>query len=85
MKHLLPGDVIFADRGFNIGETLAVMGATLDIPAFTRGRTQLSPSEVETTSKFANVHIHVERAIGTVNQRFEILSATGVLSRSSRR
>ena len=34
---------------------------------------------VETTRKLANVRIHIERVIGAVRQRFQILSATGVL------
>ena len=58
-----------------------MLGATLDIPAFTRGCTQLPPSDVEATRKLANVRIHVERIIGAVRQRFQVLSATGVLQK----
>ena len=79
LKHLQHGDVILADRGFNIAECLGSVGASLHIPSFTRGKTQLSPSEVEKTRSIANVRIHVERVIGAVRQRFSILSATGVL------
>ena len=79
LQHLLPGDVVLADRGFDVADSLALHGATLDIPAFTRGRDQLSPEEVEATRKLAHVRIHVERIIGAVRQRFQILSATGVL------
>ena len=79
LRHLLPGDVVLADRGFDIADSLALYGATLNIPAFTRGRDQLPAEDVEATRKLANVRIHVERVIGTVRQRFQILSATGVL------
>ena len=79
LRHLLPGDVILADRGFDIADSVALFGATLDIPAFTKGKDQLSAEEVESTRKLANVRIHVERIIGTVRQRFQILSATAVL------
>ena len=72
MQH---GDVILADRGFNVSECLGSVGASLHIPSFTRGKSQLSPSEIEKTRSIANVRIHVER----VRQRFSILSATGVL------
>ena len=81
LKHLLPGDVVLADRGFDVADSVALYGATLHIPAFTRGCDQLGPSEVEATCKLANVRIHVERVIGAMRQRFQILSATGVLQK----
>ena len=49
------------------------------MPTFTRGQNQLSAEDVEVTRKIANVRIHVERIIGSVRQRYQILSATGVL------
>ena len=58
-----------------------MLGATLDITAFTRACEQLQPSDVEATRKPANVRIHVERIIGAVRQRFQVLSATGVLQK----
>ena len=81
LNHLLPGNVVLADRGFDVADSLALFGATLDIPAFTRGHDQLSPADVEATRKLANVRIHVERIIGSVRQRFQILSSTGVLAK----
>ncbi len=79
LTQLLPGDVVLADRGFNVEESIALKGASLDIPAFTRGKKQLSASEVEETRKKANVRIHVERIIGSTRQTFPIISATAVL------
>ena len=38
MKYLLPGDVILADRGFDIGDSAALLGVTVEIPAFTKGK-----------------------------------------------
>ena len=35
------GDLILADRGFNITEPLAICGASLAIPPFTKGKCQL--------------------------------------------
>ena len=32
------GDVVLADRGFNIHDDMAVIGAKLEIPAFTKGK-----------------------------------------------
>ena len=79
MRKLCYGDVVLADRGFNISDSIAVTGATLAIPPYTRGRNQISAIEVENTRKLANARIHVERVIGVMRQRFSILSATGVL------
>ena len=42
LKKLLPGDVILADRGFDIAESVRMMHAKLHIPAFTRGKQQLT-------------------------------------------
>ena len=79
LRHIIPGDVILADRGFDVADTIALRQATLNIPAFTRGCDQLPAKDVEDTRKLANVRIHVERVIGSIRQRFQILSATGVL------
>ena len=76
LKKLLPGDVVLADRGFDIAESVGSMQAKLHIPAFTKGKTQLSAVEVEETRKIANVRIHVERVIGAVRQRYPILQST---------
>ena len=73
LKKLLPGDVVLADRGFDIAESVAMMQAQLHIPAFTKGKQQLSAMEVESTRKIANVRIHVERVIGCVRQKYSIL------------
>ena len=81
LNNILPGDVILADRGFNIEDSVGAIGASLQIPAFTRGKNQLAAKEVESTRNIANVRIHIERVIGAIRQRFTILSATGVLSK----
>ena len=52
------------------------MQASLEIPAFTRGMSQLSPVDIEKTRKLANLRIHVEWVIGATRQRFSILSST---------
>ena len=76
LKKLLPGDVVLADRGFDIADSVSAMQAKLHIPAFTKNKNQLSALEVEETRKIANVRIHVERVIGSVKQKFKILQST---------
>ena len=55
LKKLLPGDIVLADRGFDISESVGMMQAKLHIPAFTKGKSQLSTLEVENTRTIANV------------------------------
>ncbi|XP_022777803.1 uncharacterized protein LOC111319261 [Stylophora pistillata] len=74
LKKLLPGDLVMADRGFTIQESLIFHGAELATPAFTRGKDQLDPVDVEGTRGIANVRIHVERIIGLLRRKYTILS-----------
>ena len=74
LHNLLPGDIVLADRGFDIAESVGLYQAQLHIPAFTTGKSQLLPSEVQMTETrctetraIANVLIHVERVIGFRN------------------
>ena len=73
LKNLLPGDVVLADRGFDIGYLSAVYGATVEIPAFTRGKKQLCAFDVECSRKLASVRVHVERVIGLLRNKYTIL------------
>ena len=73
LKNLLPGDVVLADRGFTIGDSVGLYCAELKIPEFTKGKTQLSQKHVETTKSIASVRIHVERVIGLLRNKYTIL------------
>lgn len=50
---------VMADRGFLIKEELICRGASLVIPAFTKGKNQLKGTEVISSRKIANLRIHV--------------------------
>lgn len=76
LSHIYPGDIVMADRGFDIGDTLGCLGAVAKIPAFTKGRNQLSALDIESTRKLASCRIHVERVIGLVRQKYTMLSST---------
>ena len=69
MKCLLPDDVILGDRGFDIGDSDAHFGATVEIPAFTKGKKQVSSFGVEMSRKLASVRVHVELFIGLLRKR----------------
>ena len=61
LNHLTPGNTVLADQGFTIEEDIAMYGAKLEIPPFTRGKKQLS----QRLSR-----IHVERIIGHLKNKF---------------
>ena len=70
----LPGDQILADWGFTLRDDFAAgASAELLIPAFTRGKSQLSAREVEVSWKIGSVRIHIERVIGLLKSRYTIL------------
>ena len=52
-----------ADRGFDIEEDLALIGARLNIPPFLKGKHQLSECELVETRRITSLRIHVERAM----------------------
>ncbi len=68
-----PGDLILADLGFTVEEDIELHGAKLEIPAFTRGKKQLSQKEVEMSKQLARVRIHAERVIWLLKNRYTIL------------
>lgn len=76
LNHLIPGDIVLADRGFNISDSVGVMQAQLHIPAFAKGKNQLSAMEIEGTRTIANVRIHIERVIGNLRKKYSILQST---------
>ena len=76
LEKLLPGDMVMADRGFTISESVGLKQAKLEIPAFTKGKSQLDPIDVENTRGIANVRIHVERVIGLLRRKYTILEGT---------
>uniref|UniRef100_A0A6P7H041 Uncharacterized protein LOC114345171 n=1 Tax=Diabrotica virgifera virgifera TaxID=50390 RepID=A0A6P7H041_DIAVI len=55
LDKIKPHDVVLADRGFLIEESLAFLQAKLVIPAFTKGKKQLIPLEIEQTRRIAHL------------------------------
>ena len=44
---LEPGDIVLGDCGFTVSSDITLQGTRLEIPAFTRGKNQLSQKDVE--------------------------------------
>ena len=70
LNKLLPGGLVFADRGFTIAESVMFQQARLATPSFTKGKDQLDPVDVEKTRGIGNVCIHVERVIGLLCRKY---------------
>lgn len=75
LNNLLPGDTVLADRGFTIADAVRIHRAQPEVPAFMKGKRQLTAWEVEKTQKIANIRIHVERVIGLLRRKHAILAS----------
>ena len=76
LQKLSPGDMILADHGFTVQDSAGLYCAEVCIPPFTRGKKQLSKTEVDNARRLSRVRIHVERVIGLVRQKYKILQST---------
>ena len=73
LENLTQGDLVLADRGFTIHDSVGLYCAELKIPPFTKDKKQLSRMEVDWTREIAHVRIHVERVIGLLKNKYTIL------------
>lgn len=74
LNKLIPDNVVLANRGFTISESVGFHCAVLKTPGFTKGLSQLHPTSIEETRKIASVRIHVERVIELIRSKFKILN-----------
>ncbi|XP_078367675.1 uncharacterized protein LOC144651608 [Oculina patagonica] len=90
-KDWAKGDVLMADRGFEIQDDLALLGVKLNIPPFYRmvmrafdlkGKGQFEEDELVETRRIAKFRIHVERAIERI-KNYHILDYVPVTLCSS--
>lgn len=51
-KKLEYGDAVMADRGFNVTEELAVLGVTLVVPAYPKGKTSFPKLKLQSPERF---------------------------------
>ena len=76
LDNLLPGDLVLADRGFNVQDTCGLYCAEVKFPPFMKGKKQLSKVYVDIARQLSRVRIHVERVIGFLRQKYTILQST---------
>ena len=72
LDHLLPGDMMLADRGFTIEESAGTYCATVKVPTYTKGKKQLSQLEVDKSKQLSSVRIHIEQILGVLRQKYTI-------------
>lgn len=68
------GDFVMADRGFLIEDLLAPLNASIAYPAFKKKNQQLEPLDAVHSKELSSLRIHVERLIGSLRQKFLILT-----------
>ncbi len=70
---------MLTDRGVDIKDSVGMMCAEVKIPAFTKSRCQLDDKDVEDIRlrcAIAQLRIHVERAIGSLRNKYTLLHNT---------
>lgn len=74
-KQINEGDIILADKGFEIQDLLDNIGLQINIPIFKINGMQFHEQDIKYMRKIAHERIHVERAIRRL-KTFKILSHT---------
>lgn len=72
LNNIEEGDIVMADRDFLTADYSKTKGAKLQTPAFTKGRDQLHPMEIDDTRKIGNVRLLVQRVIGQIKLKYKI-------------
>ncbi|GFT29320.1 uncharacterized protein TNCV_756861 [Trichonephila clavipes] len=67
------------DKGFPVKDLVAERGASLVLPASTKGKKQLSSAEVINSRKVSRLRVHIERCIGRL-KTFGILKSLWPIS-----
>ncbi|XP_052400897.1 uncharacterized protein LOC127948482 [Carassius gibelio] len=76
LNKLLPGDVVLADRGFDIKDSVGMMCAEVTIPPFNKRRCQLDIKDEVDTRAIAHIRIHIERIIGSLRSKYTLIHNT---------
>ena len=77
-RNLMLGDVILADRGFNIIESAAFYCTEVQVPALIKGKKQVAGVDVESRRRIATVKILVEWVIGLLRNKYKITEFSSI-------
>ena len=67
LEHLIHKDLVLADRGFTVQDSVGLYCAEIKVPPFTK---QLSRYEIDWFREISHVRIHVERVIGLLKNKY---------------
>ena len=59
-----PGDVVMADKGFNVQDLFALKDVTVNTPTFFQKKNRMTPDTVAKDKKISSKRVHIERIIG---------------------
>ncbi|KAL7875143.1 hypothetical protein SRHO_G00061130 [Serrasalmus rhombeus] len=76
LDKLLPGDLVLADHGFDIEDSVGMMCAEVKDHAFTKGQRQLDVKDVEETHRIAHLRVRLERLMGSIRDKYAVLNKT---------
>ncbi|KAM9383853.1 uncharacterized protein KZ484_005792 [Pholidichthys leucotaenia] len=76
LDHISPGDIVLADKVFDVQSNTGSFSPDLKIPAFIKEQSHLSPLDIECARKLALVRFPIERAVSIVKQKYTILNGT---------
>lgn len=76
LSHLFPGDVVLADKDFNVTESVQSFQLDKKIPAFTLGKRQLDPVDLESPESSPSLRVHIKRVIEAARKKYTLLQST---------
>ena len=68
-----PGDIVMADKGFNVQDLFTRMDVTINIPTFFKKRNRISGKTLLRDRNVSNKRVHIERIIG-LGKTYKILT-----------
>ncbi|XP_077361811.1 uncharacterized protein LOC144006701 [Festucalex cinctus] len=74
LDKLLPGDLVFPERGFDIGGTEGLRCAEETLPVFIKGPYQLDASDVHSKQTIAGLRMHAKKVFVAIRNKYTMLT-----------
>ncbi|KAI4880946.1 hypothetical protein NFI96_003389 [Prochilodus magdalenae] len=76
LEKLLPRDLVLADHGFDIEDSVGMMCAEVTDPVFSEGQRQLDIKGVEDVRRIAHLRVHLEKLKDGLRDKYAMLNGT---------